>query len=660
MKNIPLERPVFPKRAVITGGMPYGNKALHFGHVGGYFVHADVFARFLRDRIGSENVIFVSGTDCYGAAIWASYQQLVETEHFEGSLYDYVRNHYEDQKKTLSEYFIAPNLYAASALDAPGKVHEAVSAQIFESLYEKGLLFKSSSPQFYDPEFDTWLNGRQVVGKCPIEGCSSDKAYADECALGHQYMPSDLLHPKSTLSGKTPVLKEVENWYFDLEKYQRLLQEFVTYLREHTCARPYLLNTLEEFLKPPVIYVQRKLLAGKEDLFSQLPAHEVIDEPKKPSLTLVFENLALRDEARAILDRENIRFRTGKTLVPFRLSGNVPWGISVPEKEGLKDLTFWVWPESLWAPISFVQAYLAQVGKDPADWKLWWEDLDSQIYQFIGEDNIYFYGIAEMGMFLALMNIMPEDKVDFNKIRLPHLIPNNHLLFMDKKASSSSDLKPPMAHELLDYYTAEQLRMHFLSLGLAKKSVSFCPQALLPEAMREKNDPVLKDGNLLSNVLNRLARSCFYTAQEYFDGILPRGPISEEVLRFSEEAILTYENHMYRHEFHSVTYVLDDYIRQMNKIWARDMKEAEAKEDKKAKEQTLIHGFHALRVAISLLHPMVPESCEGVRNYLKIDERIWSWDYIFEPLSFFTKEGHVLKELPPKTDFFEKHPSQFR
>ncbi|MBR6050854.1 MAG: class I tRNA ligase family protein, partial [Clostridia bacterium] len=62
-----MERPVFPKRALITAGMPYGSKELHFGHVGGVFVHADCFARFLRDRIGGENVIFVSGTDCYGS-----------------------------------------------------------------------------------------------------------------------------------------------------------------------------------------------------------------------------------------------------------------------------------------------------------------------------------------------------------------------------------------------------------------------------------------------------------------------------------------------------------------------------------------------------------------------------------------------------------------
>ena len=76
-RAIPGERPAFPKRAIITAGMPYGNKKLHFGHVGGMFVHADTFARFMRDRIGSENVIFVSGTDCYGSPIDRAREALV-------------------------------------------------------------------------------------------------------------------------------------------------------------------------------------------------------------------------------------------------------------------------------------------------------------------------------------------------------------------------------------------------------------------------------------------------------------------------------------------------------------------------------------------------------------------------------------------------------
>ena len=112
----PRPRPTFPKRAVVTGGMPYGNKALHFGHIGGVFVHADVLTRFLKDRIGPDNVIFVSGTDCYGSPIVVKHRDMVEDEGFEGSLEDLVRHYHELQKDTLAAYQVEPTLFAASAL----------------------------------------------------------------------------------------------------------------------------------------------------------------------------------------------------------------------------------------------------------------------------------------------------------------------------------------------------------------------------------------------------------------------------------------------------------------------------------------------------------------------------------------------------------------
>ena len=660
MKDIKIERPIFPKRAVITAGMPYGNKELHFGHIGGVFVHADTFARFLRDRIGNENVIFVSGTDCYGSPISASYLKLIEEGLYEGTIEDYVRENYEKQKEILNKYEISLNLYAASALDRAGEIHKEVSIEIFNMLYKNGYLEKLSSPQFYDPDFKVLLNGRQVAGKCPIEGCNSDKAYADECALGHQYMPKELIDPKSILSGKTPELRDMTNWYFKLEEYNNILNEKVNYLRAHSNWRKNLLNTIEEFLKPPVIYVKRKQLEGITNLEEKLPKCIIIDEPKKPSITFAFENLQDRDIARGIFDDTKIRFRTGKTLVPFRLSGNVEWGIKIPEKEELKNLTFWVWPESLWAPISFTKTYLESIGKNPDEWIEWWDSSDAKVYQFMGEDNIYFYGIAEMALFMALSNINSEDKIDFEKINLPHLIANNHLLFMDKKASSSGSIKPPMAKDLLEHYTAEQLRMHFLSLGLSKRSVSFAPQAFMDEEDKKGPDTVLKDGNLLTNVFNRLVRSCFYTSQKYFDTAIPVGEISNSIIEESNEAILTYERYMYNHEFHSVIYVLDSYIRNMNKHWVNNMKLAEASGDNALRSQVLIDAFHEVRTALTLIHPIAPHSCEMVREYLNANEKLWNWDYIFEPIYTFIGNAltHKLKYLEPRVDFFEKHKSQ--
>ncbi|SHH84854.1 methionine--tRNA ligase [Clostridium intestinale] len=658
MEKRKLERPVFPQRAVITSGMPYGNKDLHFGHVGGVFVHADTFSRFLKDRIGEENVIFVSGTDCYGSPILASYKKLVDEGSYNKTLEEYVLENHEKQKEVLDKYEINPSLYAGSSLGRAGEIHKELSKEIFNNLYDNGYLIKLSSPQFYDPDFKALLNGRQVIGKCPIEGCSSEKGYADECDLGHQYMPNELIDPKSILSGKTPELVDVANWYFELDKYMNLLSDGVEHLRKTSNWRKYVLNTIEEFLKPPIIYVKRKQLEEITDLDEKLPAHTVEDDSKKASISFIFKNLEDRDKAREVFDKMGIRFRTGKTLVPFRLSGNVEWGIEVPDKEELKNLTFWVWPESLWAPISFTKAYLESIGKDKDEWKNFWNSKESKVYQFMGEDNIYFYGVAEMGLFMALTGINYDNKVDFENINIPHLIANNHLLFMDKKASSSGKVKPPMARDLLNFYTPEQLRMHFLSLGLSRKSASFTPQVFMSEEEKQGADPVLKDGNLLTNVFNRLVRSCFYTSQKYYDSEIPVGEISEEILEEAKESIINYENNMYNHEFHSVIYVLDSYIRKMNKYWVSNMKKAESENDDVLRKQVLIDSFHAVRTIITLLHPIAPTGCEKARDYLNVDKKLWNWDFIFEPIYSFIDKEHRLKYLMPRVDFFEKHESQ--
>ncbi|MDF2587671.1 MAG: Methionine--tRNA ligase [Anaerocolumna sp.] len=670
LEKLKLNRPKFPKRAVITAGMPYGNKELHFGHIGGVFVHADTFTRFLRDRIGEENVIFVSGTDCYGSPILESYRKLKENGETLGSIEEYVEKNHLLQKKTLDDYGISLNLYGASALGHAGEVHKQVSEEVFDTLYEQGFLTKLSTPQFYDPDFKVFLNGRQVVGSCPIEGCSSDKAYADECSLGHQYMPSELINPKSTLSGKTPEVRDVINWYFKLEDWNKYLQKRMDYLRKSTNTRKYIINTIEEFLKPPYIYVKKKFLEELPEIETQLPKHSLISEENKASVTFVFDNLDDRDKAREVFSKNNIFFRTGKTLVPFRLSGNIEWGVKVPDVDDVKNLTFWVWPESLWAPISFTRTYLEGEGKDTSEWKNWWNDKDALVYQFIGEDNIYFYGIAEMAMFEALFydnkntkkletDIEIKDEIN-EDMPLPHLIANRHILFMDKKASSSSEIKPPMAKDLLEFYTPEQLRIHFLSLGLSTKSVSFQPQVYLPKEERVGVDIVLKEGNLLTNVLNRLIRSCFYTAQSYFDCKIPYGTISQSILDESEEAILTFEKHMFNHEFHSLTYVLDTYIRNMNKYWVNNMRDAETNGNNELRKQVLVDSFHAAKTAVILLHSIAPFGCEMVREYLNLDSKMWDWNNIF--LSIYElmddKENHKLKFLEPKIDFFKKHASQ--
>lgn len=679
----PEGRPVFPKRAVITAGMPYGNKELHFGHVGGMFVHADTFARFMRDRIGAENVIFVSGTDCYGSPILEGYRKLKESGAIpaEMTIHDYVEKNHKSQKRTLDAYEIKPDYFGASALYRGSEFHKESSREIFEALYKRGQLKMMSTPQFYDPEFKVLLNGRQVIGRCPIEGCCSEKAYADECDLGHQYMPSELIDPKSALSGKKPEIVEVKNWYFSLEDYTDAMIDYIGEVRANTNTRKYISNTIEEFLKKPLIYVQKKLIAanpntwGKDtapekDMFDEayakglaelcaaFPEHEILEENNKNSATFVFKNLDDRDLAREVLGQRGINYRTGKTLVPFRLSGNIEWGVPVPDCDGNKDLTFWVWPESLWAPISFTKACLEERGKNPQEWRDWWRGGDAKVYQFIGEDNIYFYGIAEMAMFAAA-DTEPGQPVKIDYTKLPQLVANRHILFGDKKASSSGAVKPPMAQDLLNHYTAEQLRMHFLSLGLSTKSTGFKPQIYMPENEREGQDPVLKEGNLLTNVFNRIVRSCLYTVQKYNDSVIPLGAVDEKILEASKEALLEYERHMYNHDFHRITYVLDDYIRLLNKHYANNIKSAEAEGGEALRTQLLTDCFYGIKTALLLLHPIAPTGCDLVKEYVGFSDKVYNWEYAFaEMKDVLENSDATTKFLPPRFDFFVRHESQ--
>ena len=107
----------------------------------------------------------------------------------------------------------------------------------------------------------------------------------------------------------------------------------------------------------------------------------------------------------------------------------------------------WVWPESLWAPISFSATYLESLGESPDAWQRWWCDPDAKVYQFIGEDNVYFYGPAEMGMFLGMQGETWSSEPPQGSLQLPTLVVNRHLLFLNSKASSSGKVKPPMADE---------------------------------------------------------------------------------------------------------------------------------------------------------------------------------------------------------------------
>ena len=426
-----------------------------------------------------------------------------------------------------------------------------------------------------------------------------------------------------------------------------------------------------------MMYIQNKVREDFDKVASNLPNHKIIEaKGNQSSFTVEFDNWKDRDEARDILDAASIRFRTGKCLLPLRITGNIEWGVPCPELDGSgKDLTVWVWPESLWAPISFVQTVLASQNKDnysTDNWKDWWASDDARVFQFIGQDNIYFYCVAQTGMFEALNWDLKQT--------VP--VANYHILFMNKKASSSGEIKPPMAIELLDYYTPEQLRCHWLSLGLDSKAVSFSPKPFdtsvsvkakngKPEVLVKDDprvaDPALKESAFLTNIFNRLARSCFYGAKNACDSHLPSVTAEAEVIEACKQATLKFEQMMYELNFHGALEVAENFCRAENKRWDATSKQARKDEDDAAYEQALANAFAALRTTTLLMHAAVPTGCERISDMLGFDSDVfYDWNNAFDSLAQLCEdanekpEDHEIKELPPRYDFFEKHPSQYK
>lgn len=655
-----LELQEWPHRAVVTAGMPYGNKPLHFGHIAGVFVPADCYARFLRDRIGADNVRFISGTDCFGSPIDEGYRKLVEAGQFDGTIAEYVMRNHDKQKATLDSYDISLDIYEGSGIGHAGERHQDLSENIIRRLHENGWLHLEETMQFYDAEAGVYLNGRQVLGRCPVQGCKSEKGYADECDLGHSYSPEELIAPRSTVTDTVPEMRPVANWYFDLPAFCGFLREHVKAEERDPNIRPIVPQTCAEFLGAPIIYVKNDERAQFDAVAGQLPSHIVRDPEKgKASFEVEFETIVDRDAARDVLRSAGLRFRTGKALVPFRITGNIEWGVKAPVIEGVEGLTVWCWPESLWAPISFTIAANDARGLPEDSWRDFWCADDAEVYQFIGQDNLYFYGVAQPALWQALMpgDIFFHEKTD-RPLRQTRLIANYHVLLGSKKASSSGAVKPPAAGELLEHYTAQQLRAHFLALGLGQKSVGFKPKAFDPdESVRNDTrvaDPVLKESKLLSNVFNRLARSVLYEAKRNFEGAIPICDPSPEHVQRVRKVLADYDRTMKKAELHTVITICDEFIRYGNKSWADGISAAEAADDASARRQVLADAAYLLWVCTLLMHPIVPAGCEDICEKLQFDpQAFFTWDHAFATLAELdAASGHAVQELPPRYDFF--------
>jgi methionyl-tRNA synthetase len=202
------------KRFTVTSALPYANGPLHIGHLAGAYLPADIFVRYLRLR--NKDVAFICGSDEHGAAITIKAKK-------EGTTPQAIIDKYHNQiKNSFEEFGIAFDIYHRTS----SPIHHNLSQEFFLNLYEKDEFIEKYSEQYFDEDYQQFLADRYIIGTCP--NCGNENAYGDQCErCGTSLNPTDLINPVSTLSGKTPVLKETKHWYLPLDKYQPWLEKWI-------------------------------------------------------------------------------------------------------------------------------------------------------------------------------------------------------------------------------------------------------------------------------------------------------------------------------------------------------------------------------------------------------------------------------------------------
>ncbi len=207
-----------PKRYTVTAALPYTNGPIHIGHLAGVYVPADIYARYL--RLQNNDVAFMCGSDEHGVAISMKAKK-------EGITPQEVIDKYDGMiRKSFIDFGISFDNYSRTS----AKIHHETAADFFRKLYDNGDFIEEETAQLYDAKANQFLADRFVVGTCPK--CGNEEAYGDQCErCGSTLNATDLINPKSTITGETPVLKNTKHWFLPLDRYESFLKKWI--LEDH-------------------------------------------------------------------------------------------------------------------------------------------------------------------------------------------------------------------------------------------------------------------------------------------------------------------------------------------------------------------------------------------------------------------------------------------
>lgn len=202
------------KRFTVTTALPYANGPIHIGHMAGVYIPADIYCRYL--RMMGEEVLFIGGSDEHGVPVTIRAKKEGCTPQ------DVVDRYHNIIKKSFEEFGTSFDIYSRTTSD----IHQKTASDFFLKLYNEGKFIEQTSKQYYDEQEQTFLADRYITGTCPI--CGNERAYGDQCeSCGSSLNATDLINPKSALSGNVPVLKETKHWFLPLNDYESFLKEWI-------------------------------------------------------------------------------------------------------------------------------------------------------------------------------------------------------------------------------------------------------------------------------------------------------------------------------------------------------------------------------------------------------------------------------------------------
>jgi methionyl-tRNA synthetase len=310
-----------PARHTVTAALPYANGPLHIGHIAGAYLPADIYVRSLRQR--GKEVLFVCGSDEHGAAITLRALK-------EGTTPRAIVDKYH---ALMGQAFIDFGIHFDIYHRTSSELHKETSQEFFLQLDKNDVFTRKEEQQFFDEEAKQFLADRYIMGTCPK--CGNPDAYGDQCEkCGSALSPTDLVDPRSTLSGAKPVLKPTSHWYLPMERSQEWMEQWI--------------NT--------------GMLDGAQ--------HHDPSEWKPQ-----------------VLGQCNSWLKDG--LRPRAMTRDLDWGVPVP-LPGAEGKVLYVWLD---APIGYISATKQWAKDKGVEWEKWWKADDTRLVHFIGKDNIVFHAI---------------------------------------------------------------------------------------------------------------------------------------------------------------------------------------------------------------------------------------------------------------------------